>query len=83
MKITLNAPIEIVEQKELKKTINSVTVVAFIDDFKSVIASISFNDDILNIRNITLWNQGEEYEKIGQYTDDDILNRVLELINTL
>lgn len=74
MKIILDAQKEIVIVKEVKKTINEITIsqVTDLPQYKRVDA---YTDE-LGI--ITLW-QGEEYDAIGQWTDQDVINKIKSL----
>lgn len=79
MKINLEIPKEIVEQVEIKKTIDTLTVVSIVDDYSRVVVNIAFGNDVINPKMLILWD-GEAYDAIGQYTDTDIKKRILELI---
>lgn len=70
---------EIVLQEEVKETITSITLNNFFDDGGCVIASV----DIAGKSNkIVLWDENSTptYEEAGQYTDEDIINRIKEMI---
>lgn len=77
MEITFNTPREFVVQEEKTKTVNSVKIIQFTDSFNKVECTISFGDG--SPKYLLLW-EGEAYTNIGQYTDSDIQNRILELI---
>lgn len=75
MKITLTEEKEVVIVKEHKITISEIEILQVIDipKEKKVIAST----DTIGI--VVLWF-GDEYDAIGQWTDDDVVNRINELI---
>jgi hypothetical protein len=75
MEILLNVPKRIVLQEEKSKDINKITVTRVVDlpKQKTVRCFCEELDEA-----IILW-QGDEYDAIGQWTDEDVLNRVVEL----
>jgi hypothetical protein len=75
MKITFETPKEMVVVKELKRTVDEITVTEVIDnpEFKTVRA---FTQE-LGVFN--LW-EGAEYDAIGQWTDSDVVARITELV---
>ena len=76
MEIQLSQPKDVVVIKELKKTIEKVTVLELIDNSskKQVIANTQ------ELGYVTLW-KGADYDAIGQWTDTDVTNKLLELYN--
>ena len=74
MAIQFTTPIELVIQKEEKKTISSLTIISVIDQpiNKTVVVSTK------EIGKFIIW-QGAEYDAIGQWTDTDVQNRILEI----
>lgn len=75
MKIEFKTPKEVVVVKELKRTINELTIDHIIDNPGRNIATAVTSELGL----LVLW-EGEAYEKIGQWTDSDVLARVKELL---
>ena len=75
MKITFETPKEIVIVKELKRSIDSITIQQVTDNssMKRVTA------ETLEIGILVLW-ENEAYDAIGQWTDTDVISRVNELI---
>jgi hypothetical protein len=74
MAIQFTTPIELVIQKEEKKTISSLTIISVIDQpiNKTVVVSTK------EIGKFIIW-QGAAYDAIGQWTDTDVQNRILEI----
>ena len=74
MAIKFTTPIELVIQKEEKKTISSLTIISVIDQpiNKTVVVSTK------EIGKFIIW-QGAAYDAIGQWTDTDVQNRILEI----
>lgn len=74
MKIILDKEKEVVVVKELKKTITEITVnqVTDLPEQKRVEAYT------LELGVVTLW-QGAEYDAIGQWTDQDVINKIKSL----
>lgn len=74
MEITFNAPKDIVVVSELKRTIDKITIMQLVDNPQSKLVQAQ----TLELGIITLWS-GEEYDTIGQWTDDDVINKINEL----
>ena len=74
MKITFETPKKIIVVKEIKQTIEELTVEEIIDNPEKKFAKAYTNE--LGI--ILLW-EGEDYTKAGQWTDTDVVNRIKEL----
>ena len=74
MKITFETPKEIVVVQELKRTIEEITIEEIVDN--SSRKEVKAYTQELGI--IVLWD-GEAYDKIGQWTDADVVTRVKEL----
>ncbi len=74
MKITFETPKEIIVVKELKRTVNDLTVEEVVDNSerKEVKAFVQ------QLGVITLW-EGAAYDAIGQWTDADVVARIKEL----
>ena len=74
MKITFETPKEIIVVKELKRTVNDLTVDEVVDNpaRKEVRAFVQ------QLGIITLW-EGAAYDAIGQWTDADVEARIKEL----
>ena len=74
MEITLNKEIEEVIIPATTKKTSKITVAYIIDSpAKKVVTACS-----KEIGNITLW-EGAAYDAIGQWTDTDVQNRILEM----
>jgi hypothetical protein len=75
MKIEFDKLTDIVIVKEQKNSVMSINLTSFTDNLteKKVIAYI------YEIGNIILW-EGAAYDAAGQYTEQDIYNRVKELL---
>jgi len=76
MTITLSAPKEVTVVQEVKKTVLTITVFEVTDSQESKVVRAN----TLELGSLVLW-QGATYDSIGQWTDTDIQNRILELIN--
>jgi len=76
MTITLKTPKEVVVVKEVKKNVSSITIFEITDSQESKMVRAN----TLELGSLILW-QDETYDAIGQWTDTDIQNRILELIN--
>lgn len=77
MKITFETPKEVVVVKELKRTVDEITVTEVVDypERKSVKAFTS------ELGVIDLW-EGAAYDAIGQWTDADVIARITEIVNS-
>lgn len=76
--------IELDIPKELTTVVTNTTIVKtveyiFTDYGDSVVANITINNNTSNIITKVLW-EGQDYINIGQYTDNDIKNKVFELL---
>lgn len=76
MTITLSAPKEVTVVQEVKKTVLTITVFEVTDSQESKVVRAN----TLELGSLVLW-QGETYDSIGQWTDTDVENRILEIIN--
>jgi hypothetical protein len=76
MIIDFTTPTDIVVVTERKVTIEKLTINELVDlpTRKMVVAKTS------EVGTIILWKDND-YDAIGQWTDTDVLNRVLELYN--
>lgn len=77
MEIQLSVPKDVTIVNEVKKTIDKITVLEITDNptKKTVTAKTE------QIGYIILW-QGADYDAIGQWTDTDAENRIMELYNS-
>lgn len=75
MEILLNTPKKIILQEEKAKDIFKITVTRVVDLPKQKIVRC-FCEELDEA--IILW-EGDSYDAIGQWTDDDVLNRIVEL----
>lgn len=76
MTITLSAPKEVTVVQEVKKTVLTITVFEVTDSQESKVVRAN----TLELGSLVLW-QGATYDSIGQWTDTDVDNRILEIIN--
>lgn len=74
MEVIFDTPKDIIVVPEVKKTFEKITVLDIVDspNFKTVIAVT------IELGRITLW-EGDAYDTIGQWTDTDVVNRILEM----
>ena len=74
MAIQLNQPKQITIKEAVIKTITTLTIISLNDQPKNkkVIANIR------EVGSIVLW-QDAAYDAIGQWTDTDVQNRILEM----
>lgn len=76
MEITLTKPKEIVVFAERKKTISKVEISEVVDNSITKTVTAKTNE----FGNVVLW-KGTEYDKIGQWTDTDVVNKIKSLYN--
>jgi len=74
MKLTLDKPKEIVLKERQTKIINEITIMRMVELPKEKKVLIFTKE----LGQIVLW-EGEDYDLVGQWTDDDVKNRLLEL----
>ena len=74
MKITLNAPKQIVVVEEQVKTVNEITINRMVDLPQQKKVFVFTNE----LNQIVLW-EGAEYDAIGQWTDQDVITRLNQL----
>lgn len=81
MEVKLDNPKTIIVKEEETITSDTITINEVTDNGTSVIALIIFKgkDPILKTKSIILWD-GDDYDAIGQWTDDDVQNRIKEII---
>lgn len=77
--------LELKEEKTLTTVVTDTTVVKtleyiFTDYGDSVVANITLNNNKNNVITKVLW-ENQDYINIGQYTDEDIENKIFELLN--
>jgi hypothetical protein len=75
--INLNNPKTVVLREADVKTFNTITISRMIDIPKQKIVRV-FIEELDNP--ILLW-EGEEYDNIGQWTDEDVIEKLNELYN--
>ena len=84
MEIEINKEIVISTSTEVTKLISKVTKIVFTDDGEKVIADIYADNNIFPFKTrMIIWNAGDEYNEAGQYDDEAIQNRVIELLNQM
>lgn len=69
--------IVLLTREEIKVDTEKISIDSVNDFGDSVQASVSFETGYSKI--LVLW-ENEEYTEIGQYTDEDVNNRILELL---
>ena len=74
MKITFETPKEVVIIKELKRTIEELTIEEVVDNNSR--KEVKAYTQELGI--VVLW-EGEAYDKIGQWTNANVIKRIKEL----
>lgn len=74
MKIKFEASKEVIVVKEIKRTINELTIEEIVDNNSR--KEVKAYTEELGI--VTLWS-GDAYDAIGQWTDADVVARVKEL----
>ncbi|HTA62778.1 MAG TPA: hypothetical protein VK835_09995 [Bacteroidia bacterium] len=77
--LNLNSTKTIVLVAQVATDTNSVSIDSVIDDGQSVVANLSFGISNSN-KQLTLWS-GTDYTNIGQWTDTDVNNRIIALLN--
>lgn len=78
MKITLNQPKEVTVVPERKQLINEIEIIQMIDIPTQKIVRVITN----TLGQITLW-EGAAYDAAGQWTDQDVINRIKEIYSIL
>jgi predicted ATP-grasp superfamily ATP-dependent carboligase len=79
MEITFQTPKRLVIRPEESFSASTITISQMIDfpNQRKVMIVISEIN-----HSITLW-EGEEYDNIGQWTDQDVINKINELFQTI
>jgi hypothetical protein len=75
MEILLNSPKKVVLQEEKAVDVSKITVIRVVDLPKQKVVRC-FCEELDEA--IVLW-EGDAYDAIGQWTDGDVLNRIVEL----
>ena len=80
--ITLNGSqnVVVITREEQTLTTDKISVDMVSDDGEKVVVRISFFSSTGITRLLTLW-EGQDYINIGDWTDDDVNNRIKELLN--
>lgn len=78
MPISLNNPMTVVLQPEKTKTVTELTISRVVD-IPGMKLVRCFVEELE--QPITLW-EGSAYDAIGQWTDNDVTNRLNELYNS-
>lgn len=68
--------IQIVKEEKIEVVTNKVNIQQVIDNNIAVYAVVEINTNIVTL---CLW-EGDAYHSIGNWTDTDVNNRILELI---
>ena len=77
IKLPKQTEVEIIIRESLKVTTDIIQIKQLIDDGKSVKAVISADNKNTII---TLW-EDQSYTNIGQWTDSDVENKIIELFS--
>jgi len=77
IKLPKQTEVEIIIRESLKVTTDTIQIKQLIDDGKSVKAVISADNKNTII---TLW-EDQSYTNIGQWTDSDVENKIIELFS--
>lgn len=78
--------IELQKQKEIviiekqSITCDKISIDSVTDNGISVTCIISFFSETGNTKSLILWD-GQDYIDIGQWTDEDVNNRIIEILN--
>jgi hypothetical protein len=75
MKITFETPKEVVVVRELKQSINEVTIQEITDNPERKIVKAFTRE----LGQLVLW-EGDAYDTIGQWTDSDVIARINVLL---
>jgi hypothetical protein len=76
MKIALNSPKKIIIIPEFSKNLDELNIEQVNDRFEEKIVTAK----IENIGEIVLWHNSS-YDAIGQWTDQDVIDRIKEIYN--
>lgn len=76
MEITINPPKDVVVTPERKRSVSKITIIEITDNpvKKSVVAKTN------EMGFIMLWKDAD-YDNIGQWTDTDVQNRIIEIFS--
>lgn len=80
LKLKKKVIVPIVKKEQEDLEFEDISVDHFIDDGSKVVVYISFYSTTGITKELTLW-EGIDYKKAGQYTDNDIDDRILFLMN--
>jgi hypothetical protein len=72
--------VTVVTREEVIIETDKVNIISITDDGKKVYCKVSFFHTSGLKRDLILW-EGQDYNNIGNWTDDDVENRVKELLN--
>jgi hypothetical protein len=70
----------VITREETAISTDKISIDSITDDGEKVIARLSFFSSTGLTRLLVLW-EGQDYNNIGNWTDDDVKNRVKELLN--
>lgn len=78
--LSLNNPKQVTIQQEVKKTVSNLKIIVVKDDGGCVMVDYSFDGG--GQSNLVLWDENTtpSYAEIGQWTDDDVDARLIELL---
>jgi len=72
----------VITREETTLLTDKISIDTVSDDGEKVVARISFFSTTGLSRILTLW-EGQDYINIGHWTDDDVNNKVKELLNVI
>jgi hypothetical protein len=72
----------VITREETTLLTDKISIDTVSDDGEKVVARISFFSTTGLSRILTLW-EGQDYINIGNWTDDDVNNKVKELLNVI
>jgi hypothetical protein len=70
----------VVTREETTLLTDKISIDTVSDDGNKVVVRLSFFNSTGLTRLLTLW-EGQDYVNIGNWTDDDVNNRIKELLN--
>jgi hypothetical protein len=74
MKITFNVPKEIIVREQKTTTVDKIDILQLVDmPTNKIVVAVT-----REVGRITLW-EGDTYDAIGQWTDQDVINRINEI----
>jgi hypothetical protein len=71
-------PEKIINTPAIKRLVNEITILSMLDEptFKKVTVRTK------EVGSLVIW-EGDAYDAIGQWTDQDVTDRILEIVNNI